>query len=157
MRLRTALPPGTHAATWNAFAARFGGNEHRLRQLGSLHAALMDLRHAGVQDAFVAGSFVTSKRHPGDVDVMYRLAAGASQARAHAAEVAAREAGPVSLWNMYEEVRTPGSLLRSQTIDELFRSARSGSEVGVLQLRLADLPDSPGQAVEAVRLLARGA
>jgi len=62
------LPPGIHAAAWNEFVARFGGNPQRQRLLDGLERAMAVLRAAGCQRVYVDGSFVTDKPMPGDYD-----------------------------------------------------------------------------------------
>jgi hypothetical protein len=62
------LPPGVHWATWDEFAARFGTTPWRLELLAGLHRAATSLRSAGCRTLYVDGSFITTKKHPGDYD-----------------------------------------------------------------------------------------
>ena len=79
------LPPGLHVASWAEISCRFGHTDHRRKLLEGLHRALLALKAAGCQRAYVDGSFVTTKQHPGvfdgcwevdgvDVDQLERLA-----------------------------------------------------------------------------------
>lgn len=65
------LPAGIHVATWSELVARFGASVRRQRLLAGLHAVLMHLAQAGCLRAWIAGSFVSAKSAPGDVDVVY--------------------------------------------------------------------------------------
>jgi hypothetical protein len=65
------LPAGTHEATWDEVAARYGYTPHRRLLLAGLKGALDALRLAGCHRAYVDGSFVTAKREPGDFDVCW--------------------------------------------------------------------------------------
>lgn len=62
------LPPGIYDATWGEFVARYGINPYRSRLLDGLLAALRNLRAAGCVVALIDGSFITTKRFPGDYD-----------------------------------------------------------------------------------------
>lgn len=62
------LPAGIHPATWREFARRFGSTKHRRHLIAGLRRALRALRTAGCRTAYVDGSFVTNKPHPGDFD-----------------------------------------------------------------------------------------
>ena len=62
------LPPGIHEAAWDVIAAHFGANEHRVRLLGGLLAALQNLAGAGCGSVLLNGSFVSEKTLPQDYD-----------------------------------------------------------------------------------------
>src|SRR6185369_11503711 len=62
------LPPGVHRADWAEVVQRFGYNPQRQWLLGGLRRALTELRGAGCLEAYIDGSFVTSKEIPGDYD-----------------------------------------------------------------------------------------
>jgi hypothetical protein len=62
------LPPGTHCASWEELASRFGGAPRRDRLLQGLFGAATNLRDAGALALWLDGSFVTSKPDPGDFD-----------------------------------------------------------------------------------------
>jgi hypothetical protein len=65
------LPAGIHTATWADVVTAFGGSARRQRLLAGLHAVLMHLAEAGCQRAWLAGSFVSAKATPGDVDLVW--------------------------------------------------------------------------------------
>lgn len=68
------LPPGIHEASWEELVARFGYNEHRLRLLAGLKAALDMLKICSCRQVYVDGSFVSRKPIPGDFDVCWEMA-----------------------------------------------------------------------------------
>ena len=60
------LPPGEHLAAWVDVVERFGTTPWRRQLLEGLERALRDLRAAGCKRAYIDGSFITTKEHPGD-------------------------------------------------------------------------------------------
>jgi hypothetical protein len=62
------LPPGEHPAGWAEIVERFAATPWRKQLAEGLARALRDLRVAGCKRAYIDGSFVTTKRHPGDFD-----------------------------------------------------------------------------------------
>jgi hypothetical protein len=62
------LPPGVHAASWSELVERFATTSRRRYLLEGLRAALESLRDAGCRGAYLGGSFVTTKKEPGDFD-----------------------------------------------------------------------------------------
>jgi hypothetical protein len=65
------LPTGMHPATWNELVEKFGFNNHRLNLLQGLKKGLNLLYQHGCTEAYIDGSFATSKPFPNDVDVCY--------------------------------------------------------------------------------------
>lgn len=65
------LPVGIHAATWSEVETRFGWNARRRLQISGLAALVGHLSAIGCQRLWVDGSFVTTKEHPGDYDVVW--------------------------------------------------------------------------------------
>lgn len=65
------LPPGVHRAEWHEVVNCLGFTPHRQRLLRGLLAALAALKSAGCERAWIDGSFVTEKEHPGDFDVCW--------------------------------------------------------------------------------------
>ena len=65
------LPPGTHWATWEDVANRFGTTKRRKELLAGLREALESLKDAGCRTVYVNGSFVTNKEAPGDFDACW--------------------------------------------------------------------------------------
>jgi hypothetical protein len=67
------LPPGEHQAGWVEVVERFGTTPWRRQLLEGLARALRDLRAAGCKRAYIDGSFITTKEHPGDFDACWDL------------------------------------------------------------------------------------
>lgn len=65
------LPQGIHWATWAEIQARFGTTGHRRGLLRGLRRAIENLKAAGVPVLYLDGSFVTSKKIPGDFDACW--------------------------------------------------------------------------------------
>lgn len=65
------LPPGVHMASWEQLHDRFGNTAHRRRLLEGLKKALISLKAAGCLRVYLDGSFVTSKKKPGDFDACW--------------------------------------------------------------------------------------
>ena len=62
------LPPGIYRAKLDEIEQRFTWNELRKRLFQGLREALRNLASAGVQRVWLAGSFVSAKDFPDDVD-----------------------------------------------------------------------------------------
>jgi hypothetical protein len=62
------LPPGRYIASWEEFTARFGTNDRRRQLLSGMKRMLLSLKRFGCKRAYIDGSFVTQKEHPGDYD-----------------------------------------------------------------------------------------
>ena len=62
------LPPGLHRASWAEIRDRFGYTDHRRKLLVGLYRVLHALKSVGCRRAYIDGSFITSKQHPGDFD-----------------------------------------------------------------------------------------
>jgi hypothetical protein len=67
------LPPGIHWATWDEFAARFGGTPHREELLVGLKAAMENLEQGGCRKVYIDGGFVTRKVKPNDFDACWSV------------------------------------------------------------------------------------
>ena len=67
------LPSGIYSAMWVDVVQRFGGNSHRQVLLQALLRTLQALRIAGCTQAYLDGSFVTSKKTPGDYDLCWSV------------------------------------------------------------------------------------
>lgn len=65
------LPPGIHHATWHETMDRYATNTRRRELLDGLLDALRSLKGAGSSTAYLDGSFVSSKEHPGDFDACW--------------------------------------------------------------------------------------
>lgn len=68
------LPPGVYWATWTEIVTRYATSTHRRDLLDGLLDALRALKTAGCRIAYLDGSFVTAKEHPGDFDVCWEPA-----------------------------------------------------------------------------------
>lgn len=78
------LPAGEWAASWSEVETAFGTSEWRRHLLDGCRRALASLQAAGCRRAWIDGSFVTSKSHPGDIDGCYDPI-GVDRARLHPA------------------------------------------------------------------------
>jgi hypothetical protein len=65
------LPPGIHSADWAEVVGQLGTNERRRALLGMLRPALAIFKLAGCVSVYLAGSFVSVKPYPGDIDVLW--------------------------------------------------------------------------------------
>ncbi len=68
---RGGLPPGIHNASWDEIVTRYTTNTRRGELLEGLLGALRSLKAAGCTTAYLDGSFVTAKEHPGDFDACW--------------------------------------------------------------------------------------
>lgn len=62
------LPPGVYLVSVKAFERLFGRNSHRRKLLKGLKRAIKNMATAGVKELWIAGSFVTMKESPNDID-----------------------------------------------------------------------------------------
>lgn len=65
------LPAGVHSASLNSVADRFASNAWRRQLFDGLFRASQALVHAGCQQLYLDGSFVTEKPKPGDFDACW--------------------------------------------------------------------------------------
>jgi len=65
------LPPGEWLASWAEVEVAFGSTEWRRFLLEGCSRALASVKAAGCARAWVDGSFVSAKMHPGDIDCCY--------------------------------------------------------------------------------------
>jgi len=65
------LPPGEWSTSWDEVEAIFGNSVWRAHLLEGCRRALASLKAAGCVRAWIDGSFVTTKVHPGDIDCCY--------------------------------------------------------------------------------------
>ena len=68
---RENLPPGIHHATWSEIVTRYATSVQRRELLDGLLDALRSLKGAGCATAYLDGSLVTNKDHPGDFDACW--------------------------------------------------------------------------------------
>lgn len=65
------LKRGIHTITWEEFGRQFGYNEHRQKLLRGLLRGIRLLQRVGCHAIYIGGSFVTTKKFPEDVDVVW--------------------------------------------------------------------------------------
>ena len=134
------LPPGVHDAKWCDVAGRFDGNSHRMRLMGGLLAACLNLAAAGCRALLLDGSFVSTKALPGDYDGAWetehvdpgRLDPVLLDFSNRRAAMKAKYLGdlfPASV------IAAPGVLYR-----DFFKTDRNGIEKGVVLIDLRSLP-----------------
>jgi hypothetical protein len=71
---RGNLPPGIHHATWAEIVTCYATNTRRRELLDGLLDGLRSLKTSGCTTAYLDGSFVTAKEHPGDFDACWESA-----------------------------------------------------------------------------------
>lgn len=67
------LAPGIHFAAWDEIEERLAFNPWRRRLLVGFREACGLLRKAGCRLVYLDGSFVTTKKHPGDFDACWDI------------------------------------------------------------------------------------
>ncbi|MGA9774254.1 MAG: hypothetical protein WBV94_34820 [Blastocatellia bacterium] len=65
------LKRGIHTITWEEFNNQFGYNEQRRKLLRGLLRGIRLLQRVGCHAIYIGGSFVTTKKFPEDVDVVW--------------------------------------------------------------------------------------
>jgi hypothetical protein len=125
-----ALPAGIHRAGVDEFLTRFATTPRRSRMADHLVA---ELHRRGDDRAWIAGSFITSKGRPGDVDVVVQVDAMPYFADTVDAEAARRGI------NIYSH--EPGQAVTNDVgswpdMLDFFRHGRDGAERGVVELVL---------------------
>ena len=77
------LPPGIHRTPYEDFARHFGSNEHRVQMLNKVEPMLRRLADQGQERVYLAGSFVTHKPFPKDIDMLVHTSSTASSSLQH--------------------------------------------------------------------------
>ncbi|MBC7460225.1 MAG: hypothetical protein H7287_02585 [Thermoleophilia bacterium] len=143
------LPPGVHRTGIAELAARFGGNDVRTGMLAQLDAAVGALRLAGVREVVVGGSLVSTKAHPGDVDLAI-VAGDRTLRRAKEAitalGLAAQDVHLYPLQHLLTEAPQLPGTVPGWNVLEFFQHTRDGAARGVALLDIAG---------DAARLLRR--
>lgn len=134
------LPPGLHLATWGEVASRFGGSERRLDLLAGLKQALLSLRSAGCRQAYLDGSFVTTKEAPGDFDACWEASGHASRLDSALLTFANRRAAQKSkfggeLFPAESAVAPDGT----RFLEYFQRDSRTGEAKGIVAIELSTL------------------
>jgi hypothetical protein len=65
------LPPGIHLADIHEFEQRFAYTIKRRKFFGNLQRLMTDLKTISCTSIYVDGSFTTTKRVPGDIDICW--------------------------------------------------------------------------------------
>lgn len=137
-----ALPPGIHRASLEEIEARYGRFQRttqRLQLVTLLREFVAEVRQCRwVQWLFLAGSFVTAKDEPNDIDILLVFARDANLTTMlpHEYSVlyprgALRRFGPtIDLHVVEEESEAMGRLLR------FFQRDRRGNTVGIVEVIL---------------------
>jgi hypothetical protein len=136
------LPPGVHEATWEDVTARFGQTTWRTQLLAGLLAGLQSLRGAGCARAYVDGSFVTAKEHPGDFDVCWE-AAGVDPALLDPALLDfsnKRAAQKQRFGGEFFIADTTAAPDGTRFLDFFQIDKNTGSHKGIIALNLGDIP-----------------
>lgn len=136
------LPAGVFNASWQELVDRLGTTEWRSELLAGLFDALQALRKAGCRRAYVNGSFVTAKVHPGDFDACWESTG-----------VDPDELDPVLLTfdngRAAQKARFRGELFPAESeadaagtifVDYFQRDRGSGGAKGILAIDLSALP-----------------
>jgi predicted nucleotidyltransferase len=139
---RGTLPPGIHPARPEEIADRFGRfqrSEQRPRLMAILREFIDEVRSSRwIQRLFLAGSFVTAREEPNDIDVLLVFERGAQfiEVLPHEYNVldqsgALRRFGPaIDLHVVEEDSEAMERVLR------FFQRARSGNAVGIVEVTL---------------------
>lgn len=132
------LPVGIHVATWAEIEERFGTNPRRLRMLMGVRTALAHLADAGCERAFLAGSFVTTKVAPGDVDVAWQMD-GVDFERVHPMFLEPR--GRQTTLALFSAEFFPAEAIEADselTFLAFFQLTKDGEPVGIVAVELGE-------------------
>ncbi|MCW2973983.1 MAG: hypothetical protein JWN72_2256 [Thermoleophilia bacterium] len=134
------LPAGVHRTSMAELTQRFAGNEIRAGLFGQLDATSRALAGAGVREAVVGGSLVSTKLHPGDVDVGIDVGGDAFRAAKQAVANLGPAAADVHLYPLghllTEAPQLPGKV-PGWNVLEFFQHTRDGAARGVALLDVA--------------------
>lgn len=135
------LPPGLHAATLTEVGTRFGGISDRRQQLFSLLSEIVMAAavYPSIKRVLVWGSFVTSKREPGDLD--YSLIVAQNHIGFRIAEAHRRFLSPLEARQFYGVDRKYliiADYPLEDYVDQLdfLRWNREGDECGIVEISL---------------------
>jgi hypothetical protein len=122
------LPPGIHAAQWSDMVAKYSGDPNRSDLLPGMFHALHDLKEGGVKEAYLGGSFVTSKIKPNDFDISFERELSKTLPKAQAKVLGDRD---------LMKQAYGGECLQDHLC--FFRQSRSNEDIGVLKFDLSSL------------------
>jgi hypothetical protein len=134
------LPEGDHEATLDEVELVFGSAGFKRRELmGNLKEIAEELWGLGVSMIWIDGSFISAKRRPDDVDVIYVCpdeGDPASWGRLSPSQRKWLESNyGIHLWEYPSEGRHGGRMGRHQTIKEFFETDADGVAKGHVMVR----------------------
>ena len=135
------LPEGMHVVSWADVLEQFGWNPYRRALLDRFRPALVHLAEAGCRAVLLAGSFVTTKAQPGDIDAVWSVE-GVDFDLLHAAFKSPD--GVRFLKATFGSDMVPSFLIEADSMEpfaEFFQSTRDGRRVGVLIVDLSTLDE----------------
>ena len=134
------LPAGIHQATWDQVLDRFGFNARRRLMLTRLTEALVHFADAGCTRVYLAGSFVTAKPNPKDIDVCYSTE-GVNPDALHPMFLDFGIGRQMTL-AMFGAEFFPAEVIEGDSGDvflEFFQTTRTGEPVGIVAIDLETL------------------
>jgi hypothetical protein len=133
------LPPGEWTADWSEMAKAFGYSAWRAHLLVGCRQALESLANAGCRTAWIDGSFVTSKMHPGDIDGCYDPI-GVDRSKLHPALLDLSAGRPAQKeafgCEFFPNIIEAGS---GKYFIEFFQTSRDGEPKGIIVINLEEL------------------
>jgi hypothetical protein len=139
---RGELPPGIHDASWDEIVSRYATNTRRGELLGGLLDALHSLKAAGCTTAYLDGSFVTAKEHPGDFDACWE-SRGVDAARLDPELLDfsdARAAQKARYGGELFPVEASAEPAGTTFLDYFQRDRESGEPKGIIAIALGEVP-----------------
>jgi hypothetical protein len=139
---RGKLPVGIHEASWDEIVNRYATNTRRGELLDGLLRALCSLGAAGCSTAYLDGSFVTDKSHPGDFDACWE-STGVDPARLDGELLDfsdARAAQKARYGGELFPVEASAEPSGTSFLDYFQRDRESGERKGIIAIALGDLP-----------------
>lgn len=137
------LPEGIYLAPWSSFTDRFATTARRAALVGGLRTVLTHLADAGCVAVLIGGSFVTTKRTPGDVDVLYSLD-GVDFEQLH--DIFQGPGGRPAIKALFGVDLFPAQLIEARsglTFPEFFQTRKDGlGRCGVVQINLVTLSEA---------------
>jgi Family of unknown function (DUF6932) len=135
-------PPGIHDASWDEIVTRYATNTRRGELLDGLHRALRSLGAAGCSIAYLDGSFVTDKAHPGDFDAYWEsTSVDAARLDGELLDFSdARAAQKARYGGELFPVEASAEPAGTTLLDYFQRDRESGEHKGIIAIALGDLP-----------------
>ncbi len=135
-----SLPPGEHEATWEEVVTRFRFSTRRRELLRGLLQALLELKRKGCQTVYLDGSFVTSKRNPGDFDCAWDPRGVDPSLDPTFFDFANERESQKTKWGGEFLPSTMRETRSGVTFREYFRKVHDPPEKGIVVLQLRSLP-----------------